>query len=109
VDAPLQAPIELWEDVKTFFFELSRFVLKGFHISFLKAEERKGTIVNALYRQRGRLSQRLTHTGMGALAALGVMMAPIISQEFPGTSVNPWAGTSGGMVLSASTQDPGLD
>lgn len=109
MDETFQTLIELWENIKTFFFELTNFILRSLHISFLKVEERKGTIVNALYRQRGKLSQRLTHTGMGVLAALGVMIAPLISQEFPGTSVNPWVGTNTGMVLSASTQDPGLD
>ncbi len=109
MDETFQSIIELWEDIKTFFLELSKFILKSLHIGFLQVEERKGVVVNALYRQRGKLSQRLTHTGMGVLAALGVMMAPLISQEFPGTNVNPWASTGGGMVLSASTQDPGLD
>jgi murein DD-endopeptidase MepM/ murein hydrolase activator NlpD len=109
MDETFQSLIEIWEDVKTFFFELTKFIFKSLHLSFLKAEEQKGTIVNALYRRRGKLSQRLTHTGMGAIAALGVMIAPLISQEFPGTNVNPWTATSGGMVLSASTQDPGLD
>jgi LysM repeat protein len=109
MDETFQTLIKLWEDIKTFFFELAKFIFKSLHIGFLQVEERKGTIVNALYRQRGKLSQRLTHTGMGALAALGVMIAPLISQEFPGISVNPWAGTGGAAVLSASTQDPGLD
>jgi murein DD-endopeptidase MepM/ murein hydrolase activator NlpD len=109
MDETFETLIELWTEIKTFFFELSRFIFKSLHLGFLQVEERKGVVVNALYRQRGKLSQRLTHTGMGALAVLGVMMAPLISQEFPGTSVNPWGGTGGGMVLSASTQDPGLD
>ncbi len=109
MDETFESLIELWEDIKTFLFELWRFILKSLHIGFLQVEERKGVVVNALYRQRGKLSQRLTHTGMGVLAALGVMMAPIISQEFPGTNVNPWISTGGGVVLSASTQDPGLD
>jgi murein DD-endopeptidase MepM/ murein hydrolase activator NlpD len=109
MDETFQTLIEIWEDIKTFFFELTKFILKSLHLSFIKVEERKGIVVNALYRQRGKLSQRLTHTGMGALAVLGVMIAPIISQEFPGTSVNPWQVTSAPAVLSASTQDPGLD
>jgi murein DD-endopeptidase MepM/ murein hydrolase activator NlpD len=109
MDETFETLIELWEDIKTFLFELAKFVFRSLHIGFLQAEERKDVVVNALYRQRGKLSQRLTHTGMGALAVLGVMMAPLISQEFPGTSVNPWTGTAGGVVLSASTQDPGLD
>ena len=104
-----QSLIELWTDIKTFLSELSKFIFKSLHISFLKVEERKGTIVNALYRQRGKLSQRLTHFGMGALVAVGIMLAPVISQQFPGTSVNPWTIQSGPAVLSAATQDPGLD
>jgi murein DD-endopeptidase MepM/ murein hydrolase activator NlpD len=109
MDETFDTLIELWEDVKTFLLELTKFIIKSLHIGFISVEERKGVVVTALYRQRGKLSQRLTHTGMGALAALGVMIAPIISQEFPGTSVNPWQVTNAPAVLSASTQDPGLD
>ena len=109
MDETFQTLLEILEDVKTFFLELTNFVLKSLHIGFLLAEEKKGVVVNALYRQRGKLSQRLTHTGMGTLAALGVIIAPLISQEFPGTSVNPWQVTTAPAVLSASTQDPGLD
>lgn len=109
MDETFQTLLELWEDIKTFFFELTKFIFKSLHLSFLKVEERKGIVVNALYRQRGKLSQRLTHTGMGAIAALGVMIAPLISQEFPGTSVNPWQISAAPAVLSASTQDPSLD
>jgi murein DD-endopeptidase MepM/ murein hydrolase activator NlpD len=109
MDDTFETLIELWEDIKTFLLELTKFILKSLHIGFLQVEERKGVVVNALYRQRGKLSQRLTHTGMGVLAALGVVMAPLISQEFPGTSVNPWMAAVGGVVLSASTQNPGLD
>lgn len=109
MDETFENLLELWEDIKNFFFELTKFILKSLHLSFLKVEERKGIVVSALYRQRGKLSQKLTHTGMGALAALGVMIAPLISQEFPGTNVNPWQVSSAPAVLSASTQDPGLD
>ena len=109
MDETLKTLLEIWEDIKTFFSEFSKFVIKNLHLSFLKASERKGVVVTALYRQRGKLSQRLTHTGMGVLAAVGVIMSPLISQQFPGNSVNPWTTSNTGTVLSASTQDPGLD
>src|SRR5512140_3354304 len=109
MDDTLQIFLELWEDIKTFLYELTKFSFKSLHIGFISFEEKKGVVVSALYRQRGRLSQRLTHTGMGALAALGVMIAPLISQEFPGTSVDPWQVSAASVVLSSSTQDPGLD
>jgi murein DD-endopeptidase MepM/ murein hydrolase activator NlpD len=36
-------------------------------------------------------------------------MAPLIAQEFPGKSVNPWEISAAPSVLSASTDDPGID
>lgn len=99
----------LWEDIKIFSRGLGNFILKSLHISFLKFEERKGVFVTALYRQRGKKSRQLTHYGMAGLAALGVVMAPMIAQEFPGRSVDPWTISAAPAVLSASTDDPGLD
>lgn len=101
--------LELWEDIKTFFVELANFILRSLHISFLGFEEKKGVVVTALYRRRGKLSRTLTHSGMAAIAALGVMMAPVIAQEFPGQSVNPWSISAAPTVLSASTDNSGLD
>jgi murein DD-endopeptidase MepM/ murein hydrolase activator NlpD len=109
MDETFTTLIELWEDIKTFFLELARYIIKTLHLSFIRVEERKGIVVTALYRHRGKWAQRLTHSGMGALVALGVAIAPVISQEFPGTSVNPWQVNSLPAVLSASTQDPGLE
>lgn len=109
MDNTFETLISLWEDVKNFFYELTKFIFKSLHLSFLKFEERKGIFVTSLYRQRGKRSRQLTHTGMAVLTALGVIMAPMIAQEFPGRSVNPWAISAAPAVLSASTDDPGLD
>ncbi len=100
---------DLWEDIKLFFLELSRFIFKSLHLSFLSFEEKKGIVVTALYKKRGKMSRQLTHTGMGALAALGIVMAPMIAQQFPGNNVNPWEISAVPTVLSASTDDPGID
>lgn len=109
MDETFEAIIILWEDIKTFFFELTKFIFKSLHISFLRFEERKGLVVTALYRQRGKRARQLTHTGMAALTALGVVMAPIISQQLPGKNVDPWSVSAAPAVLSASTDDPGID
>lgn len=101
--------LDQWNDIKLFLLELGNFIFKSLHISFLRVEERKGVFVTALYRQRGKLSRRLTHSGMAAIAALGVMIAPVIAQEFPGQSVNPWNIASPSNVLSASTDSPSVD
>ena len=109
MDQTFQALIEFWEDVKIFFRELSQFIIKSLHLSFLNIEKKKGVVVTALYQKRGKLSRTLSHSGMAAIAALGVMIAPLIAQDFPGQSVNPWSISAAPSVLSASTDTPVID
>lgn len=96
-------------EVKEFSAELGNFVLKTLHVSFLHFEKGKGAFVTALYKQRGKLARRFVHTGMAGLAAVGMIIAPVIAKEFPGRSVNPWEVNSPSSVLSASTGDPDTD
>jgi len=96
----------LYKDLITFFSELIRFLVKVSNRSFVRFETIKGIFVTVLYKQRGRYASRFIHSGMAGLAALGVMVAPVIAQEFPGRSANPWDIPSPSSVLSASTQDP---
>ena len=97
---------ELANQLKFFFAELATFIINTLHLSFLRMEERKGVMVTALYRQRGKMARQLMHSGMAALAAVGMMIAPVIAQEFPGRNVNPWDIPSASAVLSATTDDP---
>src|SRR5687768_12096913 len=101
--------LDLWDDIKLFLFELFRFIFKSLHLSFLRFESGKGVFVTALYRQRGKLSRKLTHSGMAMISVLGVMIAPVIAQEFPGDTVNPWELSNPPQVLSAVTDDPEID
>jgi murein DD-endopeptidase MepM/ murein hydrolase activator NlpD len=93
-------------DFKQFIVGLIRFLIANLHISFIRFETIKGIFVTILYRQRGKYAKRFMHSGMASLAALGIMIAPIIAQEFPGRSVDPWDIPSPSSVLSASTLDP---
>jgi len=97
------------EEVKEFFLQLSDFILKNLHISFINFEKGKGAFVEALYKQRGKLARRFMHTGMAGLVALGMVIAPVVAQEFPGRSVNPWEVNSPSAVLSASTDEMEVD
>lgn len=103
-----QIIIDFVDDAKIFFEELWKFVYKNLHLSFLRFENRKGVLVTALYKQRGKMARRLTHSGMATITVLGVMIAPIVAQEFPGTDVNPWE-IATPTVLSATAEDPGID
>jgi murein DD-endopeptidase MepM/ murein hydrolase activator NlpD len=100
--------LNLVSDIKLFFVELYKFIYRNLHLSFLSFENRKGVFVTALYRQRGKMARRLTHSGMATLTVLGVMIAPIVAQEFPGNNVDPWE-IATSTVLSATTEDPGID
>jgi murein DD-endopeptidase MepM/ murein hydrolase activator NlpD len=97
---------ELAKDIKFFLRDFRKFLYKTLHLSFIRFEAGKGFFVTALYRQRGKLARRFMHTGMASLAALGVMIAPMIAEEFPGRSVNPWEVPTSTAVLSATSENP---
>ncbi len=99
----LQAFLDFWEDIKTFSFELSRFIFRSLHLSFLKFEEHKVVFATALYRQRGKKARQLTHISMATLTVVGGVLAPIIAQEFPNGRVDPWSISAAPEVLSASS------
>ncbi|MFV1916984.1 MAG: peptidoglycan DD-metalloendopeptidase family protein [Patescibacteria group bacterium] len=98
--------ISFASELKLFSSELARYVANKLHLSFLRFESGKGIFVSALYRQRGKMARRLIHISMAGLAAVGMMIAPVIAQEFPGRSVNPWDIPSPSSVISAATYDP---
>ena len=97
------------EELKIFFKELGFFVAKKLHFSFIHLEENKNAFVSSLYKQRGRLSRKLIHTGMAGLVGVGMMIAPVIAQEFPGRSVNPWEVEGSPQVLSATSESGGIE
>jgi len=79
-------------------------VVRNLHVSFIRFENGKGLFVTTLYRKRGKYARRFTHSGMAGLAAVGIMIAPVVANEFPGTSVDPWEAPSPSSVLSVSTE-----
>jgi murein DD-endopeptidase MepM/ murein hydrolase activator NlpD len=104
----LQQLLDLLEEIKLFLKDLSDFLLKNLRLSFFRFELGKKIFATALYRQRGKLARRFIHTGMASLAAVGMVIAPVIAEEFPGRSVNPWEVSNPPAVLSATTDDPNL-
>lgn len=100
---------DLVSDIKLFAIDLSKYLVKHLHISFIRFESGKGILVSTLYRRRGKHARTFVHSGMASLAAVGIMIAPVIAEEFPGTSLDPWEIPSPSSVLSASTQDPATE
>lgn len=95
--------ILFFENVHEFTDELGRYTFKKLHLSFIRFETVKKAFAAALYRQRGKHAKRLMHSGMAGIAALGVVIAPVVAEEFPGRSPDPWEIPTPSNVLSAST------
>lgn len=94
------------KEIKNFISELLLFIIKTLHLSFIKFEAGKSIFVAILYRQRGKYARRFVHSGMAGLAAFGMMIAPVIAQEFPNQKTNPLDIPSPSTVITTSTEDP---
>jgi murein DD-endopeptidase MepM/ murein hydrolase activator NlpD len=101
--------LSVWDELKQFFVEFGYYLTKKLHFSFVRFEEGKGAFVTSLYKQRGKYTKTLIHSSMAALAGVGMIIAPVIAQEFPGRSVNPWDIQSKPAVLSATTESTGIE
>lgn len=101
--------LELVSEFQLFLKDLGYYLTKKLHFSFLRFEEGKSVFVTSLYKQRGKYAKTLIHSGMATLAGVGMMIAPVIAQEFPGRSVNPWELDSTPQVLSATTESDGIE
>lgn len=92
-------------DLSLFVSELVNYIIKKLHVSFLKFEAGKGFIATSLYKQRGRRVKSFIHSGMAGVAGLGIIIAPVVAQEFPGKSVDPWTIPTSTNVLSGYLDD----
>lgn len=97
------------DELKQFLNELSFYLTKKLHFSFIRFEEGKGAFVTSLHKQRGKMARKLIHTGMATLTGVGMMIAPVIAQEFPGSTVNPWDIKPNPSILSATTEQSGVE
>lgn len=105
----LEQVLELLDEIKLFGRDISSFLFRRLRLSFFKFEMGKKVFAVALYRRRGKLAGKFIHTGMAALAGVGVFMAPVVANEFPGRNIDPWSVSSSSFVLSAATQDETME
>jgi len=106
MDPSLEKLINFLEEVKLFWRELGAFLYSVTLRHFLRFEYVKRLFVTVLYRQRGKMARRFVHSGMASLAALGVVIAPVVAQEFPGTNIDPWEIPSPSSAVTTATDDP---
>lgn len=95
------------KDLKIFFVELFNFFYKALHVQLVRFEKGKVIFTTRLYKKRGRLGHKFVHSGMAGITALGIMIAPVVVQEFDNQEVNPWEDEGSPQVLSASVESQG--
>lgn len=71
--------------------------------AFHRFEARKSWFAEKLYQRRGRLARPFSHFGMASLVALGIVLAPVLAQSFPGIAQSEEE-ARGGAVLPAGGQ-----
>jgi len=94
-----------YSNLKFFLTELFAYLSTKLKFLFIRFENGKNVFVTGLYKKRGKYAKRFVHSGMAGLAAFGMIIAPVVAQEFPGKSVDPWNTPSPSSVLSASTEE----
>lgn len=95
----------LYVDLVQFTYDLRIYLSSRLNNFLKKVFFGKGVIVSVLYKKRGKYSRPLVHLGMSALAGLSMVLAPIVAQEFPGRSIDPWSIPQSASSVSASTQE----
>lgn len=95
--------MSLNQDLKEFFSGWYTYLSVPTKRGFFRFEGAKGFLAEGLYKQRGKFSRPFIHTGMMGITAMGIVLAPIVSDTV-GAS-NPWQIATPGVVLSATTQE----
>ena len=101
--------LNYFSDFKSFLADLGNYMARNLKISFIRFETSKNAVVTVLYKQRGKYSRPFIHTGMFGLAGLGIILAPIVAQEFPGRRIDPWSLPASASVLSSATGGSDID
>ncbi len=74
---------------------------------FVRFEGGKDVVAKLLYRQRGRFAGPFVHLGMVGLLAMGVVLAPVLAESFPGIVPDAWGGTAAPSSLVREVTDDG--
>lgn len=98
---------QLWfKEIKLFAVGWYKFwFAKGYRV-FSTAEKTKDVIAQGLYRQRGRLARPFVHATMGGVVAMGIVLAPVLANSFPGVEATQMTSTQSGTdVMRVTEQD----
>lgn len=93
---------DLLKDFKDFLKAWYHFLFLRFLLWFRHFEKGKSMVAGKLYEGRGKFARPFVHSGMGGLAVLGILLAPIIGNSFSNRSFAQVPTPSA--VLSSATE-----
>ncbi|MCX7928917.1 MAG: M23 family metallopeptidase [Patescibacteria group bacterium] len=96
---------DTFSDLGFFVFHFTAYILEHVRLSFLGFEKRKSDFAAFLYKQRGRAAKQFVHTSMVAISAFGIVIAPVVAQEFPNDVIDSSELPTSSYVLSYSNAD----
>ena len=101
----------LAKEVQSFFLDFKEFLSAWYRFLFIylfrwfrHLEQGKSAVAEKLYKGRGRLARPFVHSGMGGLAVLGVLLAPIVGNSFSGSGQTFAQMPTPSAVLSSATE-----
>lgn len=93
-------------DFKQFIAGWWGFWFKKLYKIFAVLEKAKDLIAQGLYRQRGRFARPFVHAAMGGVVAMGIVLAPVLANSFPGIEENQASQYQAGAdVMQVNEQD----
>jgi len=95
----------IFGDLKLFLLLWAKYISRHTRRGFLGFENAKGNFAQVLYKQRGKFARPFIHSGMVAISAMGVMLAPVVSSQLPGLNKTLHE-SAPSAVLSAATENP---
>ena len=100
--------IDLVKQFREFLFAWKNYLAGRIKHNFHRFETGKSWFAEKLYQRRGRLARPFSHFGMATLVALGIVLAPVLTRNFPGIA-GEQDGRGGPLVLSAFISEEELD
>lgn len=95
----------LLKDFKGFLKAWYRFLFLRIYFSVRHFEKSKSLFAEKLYEGRGKLTRPFIHSGMGGIAVLGIILAPIIANSVPSFSGQSFAQTPALSAVLSSTSE----
>jgi murein DD-endopeptidase MepM/ murein hydrolase activator NlpD len=99
----------IFVEFKEFLYGWYKYLFLRFYLSLRHFEKSKSKAAEKLYEGRGRFTRPFIHSGMGGLAVLGLLLAPVIANTLPSGDSFSQAPSSSAVLASFDEIDPQMN